>query len=109
MQVSSVTAAEILKKCTQGCQPVITAIRAVFSRILQPYKSLFYDCMVEHIGTEAATLNLPKNQLTQMTDEALDFGGAFFMQKTTLRKRDLYLNRIMAFQDTEMIEVMTGI
>ena len=31
------------------------------------------------------------------------------MQKTTLRKRDLYLNRIIAFQDTEMIKVMTGI
>lgn len=31
------------------------------------------------------------------------------MQKTTLRKRDLYLNRIVAFQDTEMIKVMTGI
>lgn len=31
------------------------------------------------------------------------------MQKTTLRKRDLYLNRLIAFQDTEMIKVMTGI
>ena len=31
------------------------------------------------------------------------------MQKTTLRKRDLYLNRMIAFQDTEMIKVMTGI
>ena len=31
------------------------------------------------------------------------------MQKTILRKRDLYLNRIIAFQDTEMIKVMTGI
>ena len=31
------------------------------------------------------------------------------MQKTTLRKRDLYLNRIIAFQDTEMIKVITGI
>ena len=31
------------------------------------------------------------------------------MQKTTLRKRDLYLNRIIAFQDTEMIKIMTGI
>ena len=31
------------------------------------------------------------------------------MQKSTLRKRDLYLNRIIAFQDTEMIKVMTGI
>lgn len=31
------------------------------------------------------------------------------MQKTSLRKRDLYLNRIIAFQDTEMIKVMTGI
>ncbi len=30
------------------------------------------------------------------------------MQKN-LRKRDLYLNRIIAFQDTEMIKVMTGI
>ena len=27
----------------------------------------------------------------------------------TLRKRDLYLNRIIAFQDTEMIKVITGI
>lgn len=36
-------------------------------------------------------------------------GGAIFMQKTTLRKRDLYLNRLIAFQDTEMIKVMTGI
>ena len=31
------------------------------------------------------------------------------MHKTILRKRDLYLNRIIAFQDTEMIKVMTGI
>lgn len=31
------------------------------------------------------------------------------MQKTTLRKRDLYLNRVIAFQDTEMIKVITGI
>ena len=31
------------------------------------------------------------------------------MQKTILRKRDLYLNRLIAFQDTEMIKVMTGI
>ena len=30
------------------------------------------------------------------------------MQKN-LRKRDLYLNRIIAFQDTEMVKVMTGI
>ena len=30
------------------------------------------------------------------------------MQKN-LRKRDLYLNRIIAFQDTEMVQVMTGI
>ncbi len=36
-------------------------------------------------------------------------GGAIFMQKTMLRKRDLYLNRLIAFQDTEMIKVMTGI
>lgn len=33
----------------------------------------------------------------------------FSVQKRTLRKRDLYLNRIIAFQDTEMIKVMTGI
>lgn len=31
------------------------------------------------------------------------------MRKTILRKRDLYLNRIIAFQDTEMIKVITGI
>ncbi len=31
------------------------------------------------------------------------------MQKTSLRKRDLYLNRLIAFQDTEMIKVITGI
>ena len=31
------------------------------------------------------------------------------MQNTTLKKRDLYLNRMIAFQDTEMIKVMTGI
>ena len=31
------------------------------------------------------------------------------MQKITLRKRDLYLNRVIAFQDTEMIKVITGI
>lgn len=31
------------------------------------------------------------------------------MQKRTLRKRDLYLDRMIAFQDTEMIKVMTGI
>ena len=31
------------------------------------------------------------------------------MQKNRLRKRDLYLKRMIAFQDTEMIKVMTGI
>ena len=31
------------------------------------------------------------------------------MQKINLRKRDLYLKRMIAFQDTEMIKVMTGI
>lgn len=31
------------------------------------------------------------------------------MQKTILRKRDLYLKRTIAFQDTEMIKVITGI
>ena len=31
------------------------------------------------------------------------------MRKKTLRKRDLYLNQMIAFQDTEMIKVMTGI
>lgn len=31
------------------------------------------------------------------------------MQKTKLRKRDLYLKQMIAFQDTEMIKVMTGI
>ena len=31
------------------------------------------------------------------------------MLKATLKKRDLYLNRMIAFQDTEMIKVMTGI
>lgn len=31
------------------------------------------------------------------------------MQKILLHKRDLYLNKIIAFQDTEMIKVMTGI
>ncbi len=31
------------------------------------------------------------------------------MLKTALKPRDLYLNRIIAFQDTEMIKVMTGI
>lgn len=31
------------------------------------------------------------------------------MLKTTLKKRDLYLDRMIAFQDTEMIKVMTGI
>ena len=31
------------------------------------------------------------------------------MQKNILRKRDLYLNQMIAFQDTEMIKVMTGI
>lgn len=31
------------------------------------------------------------------------------MQKIKLRKRDLYLNRMIAFQDTEMIKVLTGI
>ena len=36
-------------------------------------------------------------------------GGADTMQNTALKKRDLYLNRMIAFQDTEMIKVMTGI
>lgn len=31
------------------------------------------------------------------------------MRKSTLRKRDLYLNQMIAFQDTELIKVMTGI
>lgn len=31
------------------------------------------------------------------------------MQKNILRERDLYLNQMIAFQDTEMIKVMTGI
>ena len=31
------------------------------------------------------------------------------MRKKTLRKRDLYLNQMIAFQDTELIKVMTGI
>ena len=31
------------------------------------------------------------------------------MQTIKLRKRDLYLNRMIAFQDTEIIKVMTGI
>ena len=31
------------------------------------------------------------------------------MRKNTLRKRDLYLNQMIAFQDTELIKVMTGI
>ncbi len=31
------------------------------------------------------------------------------MQKNNLRNRDLYLNQMIAFQDTEMIKVMTGI
>lgn len=31
------------------------------------------------------------------------------MLKTTLKKRDLYLNQMIAFQDTEMIKVITGI
>ena len=31
------------------------------------------------------------------------------MRKSTLRKRDLYLNQMITFQDTELIKVMTGI
>ncbi len=31
------------------------------------------------------------------------------MQKFSLKKRDLYLNRMIAFQDTEMIKVITAI
>ena len=31
------------------------------------------------------------------------------MQKTILKNRDLYLKRMIAFQDTEMIKVITGI
>lgn len=31
------------------------------------------------------------------------------MRKNTLRKRDLYLNQMIAFQDTELMKVMTGI
>ena len=31
------------------------------------------------------------------------------VQKFSLKKRDLYLNRMIAFQDTEMIKVITGI
>ena len=27
----------------------------------------------------------------------------------TLKKRDIYLNRLIAFQDTEMVKVVTGI
>jgi len=36
-------------------------------------------------------------------------GGVGKMLKTTLKRRDLYLNRMIAFQDTEMIKVITGI
>ena len=32
-----------------------------------------------------------------------------WVQKFILKKRDLYLNRMIAFQDTEMIKVITGI
>ena len=31
------------------------------------------------------------------------------MKKNILRKRDFYLKRMISFQDTEMIKVMTGI
>lgn len=31
------------------------------------------------------------------------------MRKNNLRKRGLYLKRVISFQDTEMIKVMTGI
>lgn len=31
------------------------------------------------------------------------------MVNRTLKKRDLYLERMIAFQDTEMIKVITGI
>ena len=31
------------------------------------------------------------------------------MQKFALKQRDLYLKRMIAFQDTEMIKVITGI
>ena len=31
------------------------------------------------------------------------------VQKVALKKRDLYLKRMIAFQDTEMIKVITGI
>ena len=31
------------------------------------------------------------------------------MKKNILRKRDFYLKRLISFQDTEMIKVMTGI
>ncbi len=36
-------------------------------------------------------------------------GSANNMVRTTLKKRDLYLDRMIAFQDTEMIKIMTGI
>ena len=35
--------------------------------------------------------------------------GGDIMQQATLKKRDLYLNQLRAFQDTEMIKVITGI
>ena len=31
------------------------------------------------------------------------------MQKLSLKKRDLYLNRMITFQDAEIIKVITGI
>ncbi len=36
-------------------------------------------------------------------------GGVNIVLKTALKKRDLYLKRMIAFQDTEMIKVVTGI
>lgn len=36
-------------------------------------------------------------------------GGVVAYAKKTLRKRDLYLNRLIAFQDTEIIKVTTGV
>ena len=36
-------------------------------------------------------------------------GGVVACAKKTLRKRDLYLSRLIAFQDTEMTKEMTGV
>ena len=43
------------------------------------------------------------------TDCRTEQGGLKMIRSHTLKKRDSYLNKLIAFQDTEPVKVITGI